>query len=162
MNTFLNIDAIKDRSIPRIKLEDLGSPMINTTYAELKELRDNSQLIPGMWYRITDYETIVNPAITIDDIQKYKSANHKFDVVVLATSESTLSEEARAVKSDRDNETQGWWQVQLVEDGVVQSTVNGIVESSTAAFFGYNQFMVISNDPDGVECLAVFRTGQTE
>jgi len=30
--------------------------MVETTYNELKTLRDNSQLIPGSFYRITDYE----------------------------------------------------------------------------------------------------------
>lgn len=68
---------------------------ISTTYSELKELRDNAELIPGTWYRITDY-------VTTTVQENTQSAGHQFDVLVLATSENTLSEEARAVLHDGD------------------------------------------------------------
>ena len=59
------------------------------TYEELVELRSTSSLIPGMQYRITDYETI-----TIQD--NTDSANHQFDIIVTADSANTLNENARA------------------------------------------------------------------
>ena len=68
-----------------------------TTYSELKTLRDNSELKPGTFYRITDYETMTYASGT-------KSAGHPFDVIVLALSENTLSEEAYAIKSERDTD----------------------------------------------------------
>ena len=76
------------------KIASSGETLIKTTYSNLKSLRDNSQLIPGCWYRITNYRTKVNSA--------YTTGNHYFDVLVLATSNNTLSEEARAIQHEGD------------------------------------------------------------
>ena len=76
------------------------------TYEELKTSRDNSELIPGMFYRITDYITTT--------VQEYtQSANHKFDIIVKALDKSTLDEEANAIQSENDeyfinNNLSGW------------------------------------------------------
>ncbi|MEE1091343.1 MAG: hypothetical protein UH103_07960 [Paludibacteraceae bacterium] len=70
---------------------------VNTTWAELKAMRDNSQLTVGCLYRITDYETIISG----EDVQ---SAGHVFDIIVLATDVNQLSEDAMAVHSARDTE----------------------------------------------------------
>lgn len=58
-------------------------------YHDLKVLRDNSQLIPGMMYQITDYECSTYQKNT-------RSARHKFDIIVQALSENKLSENAKA------------------------------------------------------------------
>jgi len=68
----------------------IAQTMTETTYAELKNMRDNGTLTPGMWYRITDYECTTTQSNTI-------SAGNKFDVIVLATSANTLSEQAKAI-----------------------------------------------------------------
>ncbi len=75
--------------------------MVETTYQELKDLRDNGQLIPGAKYRIIDYETIV------DENKGVKSANHKFDIIVEALSTDVLSENASAIQSKDDKEVVG-------------------------------------------------------
>lgn len=67
-----------------------GGGMIETTYDDLVELRDSGSLSPGTWYRITDYETVTSQYGTT-------SEGHKFDILVLATSSNTLSEQARAI-----------------------------------------------------------------
>ena len=67
--------------------------MVETTYNELKTLRDNSQLIPGSFYRITDYECTTTQENT-------KSAGHQFDIVLLALSENKLAEEGQAIMHD--------------------------------------------------------------
>ena len=64
-------------------------------YAELKELRDNGKLIPGMQYRITDYKCTTTQKNT-------KSAEHQFDIIITADSENVLNEEARAIQHDGD------------------------------------------------------------
>lgn len=69
--------------------------MTNITYAELKTLRDNSQLVEGQYYRITDFVTTV-------DQKDAKSAGHRFDIIVLATSSNTLNENALAAKHAED------------------------------------------------------------
>lgn len=70
--------------------------MVEITYSELKSLRDDGQLTPGVLYRITDYETTTSQF-------KTQSAGHLFDIIVLALDNKTLSEEAFACHSERDN-----------------------------------------------------------
>ena len=84
---------------------------IPVTYAELVELRNNAELIPGMFYRITDYQCTTTQENT-------QAADHRFDIIVQALSESTLSESASA---DYHYETT------LVEAGVTlkDSVTNG-------------------------------------
>lgn len=72
-----------------------SSPMTSITYSALKTLRDNSQLIPGMQYRITDY----NCTTTQPDTQ---SAGHQFDIIVVANTPSKLNENARATQHSGD------------------------------------------------------------
>lgn len=61
-----------------------------TTWAELKARRDAGQLVPGMWYRITDYQfTTVTPNTSV--------GQGAFDLLVFADSASSINEEARAV-----------------------------------------------------------------
>ena len=79
-----------------IRIKDL-SKTISISYNELKTLRDNNQLTPGTFYRIDDY-------ITTTVQENTSSAGHPFDVIVLALSENTLSEEAYAIKSKRDTD----------------------------------------------------------
>ena len=62
---------------------------VSTTYDALKTLRDNGELVPGTWYRITDYECTTTQDGT-------RSAGHQFDIIVLALDGSHLSEEAYA------------------------------------------------------------------
>ena len=63
----------------------------NVTYSELFELRDNSQLVPGQLYRITDYVTTTTQENT-------KSAEHQFDIIVEALTDSILSENVKVYK----------------------------------------------------------------
>lgn len=78
-------------------LTDALAKMVETTYAQLVTMRDGDKLEPGRMYRITDYET------TVANDDEARSAGHPFDVIVTATSCNTLSEEARAINSERDD-----------------------------------------------------------
>ena len=70
--------------------------IVNITYDELIETRNSGSLIPGMWYRITDYVTTTSQANT-------QSAGHQFNVIVTAVDESTLNENAlAAIQYDGD------------------------------------------------------------
>lgn len=69
---------------------------IKITYDELKELRNAQGLKPGTYYRITDY------SFTTTDTNRLKSAEHTFDIIVLAIDESTLSENAHAALHEGD------------------------------------------------------------
>lgn len=75
-----------------------GSPQlaVTTTHAALKALRDGGNLVPGTWYRITDYACITTQENT-------QSANHSFDVIVRADDASHLNEAACAARRDGDS-----------------------------------------------------------
>ena len=65
------------------------------TWAELTALRGSNALVPGMKYRITDYVTTV-------DQEDCRSAGHQFDLVIEATTTSSVSECAQALKHAGD------------------------------------------------------------
>ena len=71
--------------------KSMGGLYIKVTYNELKELRDNSRLIPSAQYRITDYV-----ATTVQE--NTQSANHQFDIIVTADDVNVLNENARAIQ----------------------------------------------------------------
>jgi hypothetical protein len=59
-------------------------------------MKQHSTLIPGQWYLIIDFITETCQEGTF-------SAHHQFDILVMATSSNTLSEEAKAVLHDGDD-----------------------------------------------------------
>ena len=67
-------------------------------WAQLRDARDAGNLIPGQYYRITDYVTTVNGAT----ITNARSAGHPLDILVRADSVSTLNEQAWAVRHEGD------------------------------------------------------------
>ena len=69
---------------------------VTVSYQELVELRSRNKLVPGKQYRITDYTCTTTQSNT-------RSANHPFDIIVTADSESTLNEEARAIQHTGDS-----------------------------------------------------------
>lgn len=72
-----------------------GGGMVETTWAELKALRDAGKLVAGQLYRITDYQCTTTQGNT-------KSAGHQFDIVLLALSENKLAEEGWAMEHPTD------------------------------------------------------------
>ncbi len=67
--------------------------MERITWRNLKDLRDNSRLVPGKQYRIIDYTCETTQENT-------RSAHHDFDIIVFADSESQLNENARAIQRE--------------------------------------------------------------
>lgn len=74
-------------------------PMTETTWSVLKTLRDGGNLVPGMQYRITDYNCIVDPEFS----EEYISGGHAFDIIVIADTTSKLNESARAAIHSGDS-----------------------------------------------------------
>lgn len=116
------IQEILDKAAALPDAEQLAeevSKMQAVTYAELKALRDGGELVPGMWYRITDYVTMINEYLTESTGQvtptHMKSAGHPFDVVVMAISTSEISQDARAIQHEGDeyfaNSDLNSWQI---------------------------------------------------
>lgn len=77
------------------KLNKVTSQVQEITWAELKALRDNSNLTSGQFYRITDYQCTTVESHT-------RSAGHQFDIIVLALTNNTLSEQAWAALHSGD------------------------------------------------------------
>lgn len=77
-------------------LENINcEPLVKISYSELKSLRDNSQLVPGQQYRITDY-------VTTTVQENTQSAGHQFDVIVIADDVNVLNENARTIQHTTD------------------------------------------------------------
>lgn len=79
---------------------------VSITYAALKALRDGGNLVPGTWYRITDYVCTTTQANT-------QSAGHAFDIIVRADDASHLNENAFAALHEGDTyfaaaKLEGW------------------------------------------------------
>ena len=70
--------------------------IVNLTYNELKELRDNSKLKPSQYYRITDFVT------TVANDPEAQSAGHPFDIIVMASEKNKLQEECYAIQHEGD------------------------------------------------------------
>ena len=78
------------------KLENITSTtIIEITWSDLKAKRDAGELTLGQLYRITDYQCTTTESET-------RSAGHQFDIIVLALSKNTLSEQAYAALHSGD------------------------------------------------------------
>lgn len=80
------------------KLEKAASStnsIIEITWLDLKAKRDAGELTPSQLYRITDYQCTTIESNT-------RSAGHQFDIIVLALSKNTLSEQAYAALHSGD------------------------------------------------------------
>ena len=91
LNNRLNDTYTKDEVNETIE----ETKLIEITYFQLKTKKLNNELIPGTWYRITDYATTTAQADT-------RSAGHNFDIIVLATDTNTINENAKAIKHAGD------------------------------------------------------------
>lgn len=115
-------------------LIDLGDNCLRVTYSNLKSLRDNGNLIPGQKYRITDYKA------TTQGLSGISVADHSFDIIVEALTQNTLSESAKAAKSDN---TLGTKQQDLfswdMNPGNWTKTTNAEIQQLTDATIYYQQ-----------------------
>ena len=95
-NEALDLPKNEDFKALQQKVEEgLVELTIPITYAELKALRDESKLIPGCFYRITDYRcTSVQ--------ENTRAMDNRFDIIVRALSSNTLSETASADHHEGD------------------------------------------------------------
>lgn len=81
---FLKADGSVDSNTYITKAEE-------KTYAQLKTLKDNNQLIPGKQYILTDYVCTTSQTGT-------KASTHSFDIILTAVSNNQFDEEVKARK----------------------------------------------------------------
>lgn len=74
------------------------APLVEVTYSELADLRDNGALIPGVKYCITDFvTTIKNNSYNPDGGDMFiTSAQHPYNIIVTAVDDLTFSADAEA------------------------------------------------------------------
>lgn len=100
-----------------------SNSLIEVTWNELKDLRDNAQLTPGSCYRITDYHCTTTQEDTY-------SADHQFDIVLLALSTNKLAEQGWAMMHENVYDV-------TFDDGVTKKCHAYIVDE-------YNHLNVVS------------------
>lgn len=89
------IDIILNNMATTEDISEIKLDSIQLKYNDLKVLRDNSQLIPGQTYIITDYVTTTTTTNT-------RSAGNLFNVIVRADDKNHLNENCSFAHSDRD------------------------------------------------------------
>lgn len=88
---------------------DKAKLMASVTYDTLYKIAEMGCLVPGMLYRLTDYEAHVNTAdpyasnVSVATID----SDHKFDIILTATSNRTLNENALAMYKPSDRRPSG-------------------------------------------------------
>lgn len=111
--------------------------LIKLTWGELKSLKDTNSLVPGAQYRIIDYVTLTKAT------NDYSSAQHAFDIIVIADSTNTLNENARAIQHEGDtyfaNSNLAVWKLKykLDNDTIykwVDDTCKGVIYELTDEF----------------------------
>lgn len=129
VNTLTNQDLIilhEAQSYTDAALNNLdvaNNLQIAVTYSELKSLRDNAELIPGMFYRITDYICTT----TQEDTQ---AMSNRFDIIVQALSNNTVSENASAdYHYDEEGHIDGYFGIE--EGGFRLKALYDIIEDET-------------------------------
>lgn len=102
--TIATSSTVVSTVIIKIKENNISNKIIEITHNDLLNLKISSELIPGMFYRITDYVTKVTGSMDLSSVAGTtaylhfgKSAEHPFDIIVQATGQNTLNENAKAV-----------------------------------------------------------------
>ena len=80
---------------------DITNKTIDLTWSELVALRNGGSLIADQSYRIKDFVTTVGSSAD-ENKQDIRSAGHPFDIIVTALNNTTLSEDAKAVRHNGD------------------------------------------------------------
>ena len=121
--------------------DEIKTLVQSITWSDLKAKRDAGSLIPGMQYRITDYQCTTVLGGT-------KSAGHRFDIIVVADDENTLNEVARAAKHDSDtyfaNNNLSTWQIWYCLDN--DTTRFGWADSTNGKGVIYRMIDEFNND----------------
>ena len=78
------------------EVKDRSDNINKVTWEELVQLKTDKKLVPGSYYRIIDYSTIV----LAENIMQ--SEYNKIDIIALAVSEDTLSEDVTFAQNEND------------------------------------------------------------
>ena len=85
-----------------ISVAGVPREVLSATHAGLVQLRNNNRLVPGQWYRITDYNPTFVGSSAFLHSGALVSGHHRFDILVMATSYNTLAPDAYACRHEGD------------------------------------------------------------
>lgn len=166
--TFTDANGVQNTLVTEQGISEVlaKNGLIEVTWQELKDKRDNGELIPGSLYRITDYNCTTTQENT-------RSAGHQFDIVLLALSNDKLAEEGWAMEHPTDvydvtfadgvtkkcwwykdrEPTEGVWYYNLVDCnilvGAAEVTLDDVIinesDKTITALFGYDDAMIDEN-----------------
>ena len=85
-----------------ISVAGVPREVLSATHAGLVQLRNNNRLVPGQWYRITDYNPTFVGSSAFLHSGALISGHHRFDILVMATSYNTLAPDAYACRHEGD------------------------------------------------------------
>ena len=85
-----------------ISVAGVPREVLSATHAGLVQLRNNNRLVPGQWYRITDYNPTFVGSSALLHSGALISGHHRFDILVMATSYNTLAPDAYACRHEGD------------------------------------------------------------
>ena len=110
-----------------------GGEVIECTCNELRGLRYNGELKPGCYYRITDY---------------IADAGHAFDIIVLALTNTALSETAKAVQHEGDTYFNGQhlekWNLRYTLDSGTYGTITYMRDDkNNSAYYDFKNYLFV-------------------
>ncbi len=115
-----------------------GGEVIECTCNELRGLRYNGNLKPGCYYRITDY---------------IADAGHAFDIIVLALTNTALSETAKAVQHEGDTYFNGQhlekWNLRYTLDSGTYGTITYMRDDkNNSAYYDFKNYLFVKTIND--------------
>ena len=125
-----------------------GTPLVETTYDELKALRDGGQLVAGQKYRITDYNCTTTQENT-------SSAMHQFDIIVEALSNNALSENASAIQHGGSGGS-GGGSPQFKPEVLADSDGNLVEGAIVASYYYFEDFNESTGEQEGYKSMDEF------
>ena len=78
------------------RMKDSTDMMVEITHHDLVALRNNSELVPGRQYRITDY-------VCSEAGAYHRSQSHQYDIIVFSDGVNSINKHARATWHDGEN-----------------------------------------------------------
>ena len=142
-NKFTKGDVISPTRL-RDKLNNMKvikDMMVEITHHDLVALRDNSELVPGCQYRITDY-------VCSEIGEYYRSQHHQFDIIVFADGVNSINKHARATWHDGEDYFPREDRAYILPDyGTDRYEYNGTIVIDGTTYYKWRN-IGISGNPD--------------
>lgn len=156
-NKFTKGDVISPTRL-RDKLNNMKvikDMMVEITHHDLVALRDNSELIPGCQYRITDY-------VCSEIGEYYRSQHHQFDIIVFADGVNSINKHARATWHDGEDYFPREDRVYILPDHYTdQYEYDGTIVIDGATYYKWRNIGISGNPDDRYDSYGIITEKRT-